>query len=121
MDEARTGRALWEYVLMTSLLTWRLWLASGVLARRDLGVYDFRWLLARIGVFRPSLVALLLSRLAGNEPRRNALRMVPALVLRLIMPGILTATSAPPGVAEFETLPSLVTLVMCSRSAVISR
>lgn len=103
---------VWSFLVLTCLLSWPFWLASGVLPRRGLGAFDFRWLFAQIGVFGPSLTALLVSGIIRKELRYNTLRMLPALLLPLVIPGVLTAANAPLGVAEFRPLPSVVTVVV---------
>jgi membrane protease YdiL (CAAX protease family) len=49
-----------------------------------------------------------------KELRYKALRMLPALLLPLVLPGVLTAADAPLGVAEFSPLPSVVTVVVAT-------
>jgi membrane protease YdiL (CAAX protease family) len=107
-----SNRYVWSFLVLTCLLSWPFWLASGVLPRRGLGAFDFRWLFAQIGVFGPSLAALLVSGIIRKELRYNALRILPVLLLPLIVPGVLTAASAPLGVIEFSLLPSVVTVVV---------
>ncbi len=111
-EKIKSSRYVWSFLALTCLLSWPFWLASGVLPRRGLGAFDFRWLFAQIGVFGPSLAALLMSVIIRKELRYNALRMLPILLLPLVIPGVLTAASAPLGVAEFTLLPSIATVVV---------
>jgi membrane protease YdiL (CAAX protease family) len=110
--ETTSNRHIWIFLALTCLLSWPFWLASGVLPRRGLGAFDFRWLFAQIGVFGPSLAALIVSGIVRKESRYNALRILPTLLLPLVLPGILIAASAPPGVTEFQPLPSVATAVV---------
>jgi membrane protease YdiL (CAAX protease family) len=52
-----SNRRLRNFLILTYLLSWPLWIASGVLSRGDSGLYDFRWLVAQVGVFAPSLAS----------------------------------------------------------------
>jgi membrane protease YdiL (CAAX protease family) len=94
-----------------------VWFASGVLLRRREGAYDFPWLLAQVGVFGPSLAALIVSGIMRKELWRNHLRLLPFLLLPLILPGVLIAQSAPSGPAEFPPLPAIVTVVVAATVA----
>jgi membrane protease YdiL (CAAX protease family) len=111
-QKATSNRYVWSFLVITCLLSWPFWLASGVLSRQGLGTFDFRWLFAQIGVFGPSLTALLVSGIIWKELRYNALRILPLLLLPLVIPGVLTAASAPLRVAEFSPLASVATVVV---------
>jgi len=105
-DKAPSNRPLWAFLILTCLLSWPIWFASGVLPRAGLGVYDVRWLLAQIGVFAPSLAALIVSGAMRRDLLRNNLRMLPILLLPLAVPGILVAMNEPSKVAELPVLPA---------------
>jgi membrane protease YdiL (CAAX protease family) len=107
-----TSRCIWSFIVITCLLSWPFWLASGILSRQGLGTFDFHWLSAQIGVFGPSLTALLVSGIMRKELRYNALWTLPLLLLPLVIPGVLTAASAPLGIAEFSPLISVATVVV---------
>jgi membrane protease YdiL (CAAX protease family) len=107
-----SNRYLWSFLVLVCLLSWPFWIASGVLPRRGLGSYDFRWLFAQTGVFGPSLAALFVSGIIRKELWQNTLRILSALLVPLVIPGVLIAKSAPLRVAEFRLLPSLVTVVV---------
>ncbi len=111
-EQTTSSKYIWGFLVATFLWSWSFWLASGVLPRRGLGAFDFRWLLAQIGVIGPSLAALLLSGVTRKELRSNSLRILPALLFPLVLPGVLIAASAPLGVAEFEPFPSVVTVLV---------
>jgi membrane protease YdiL (CAAX protease family) len=112
INKAESNGSVWRFLVLTCLLSWPIWLASGVLPRRGLGAFDFRWLFAQIGVFGPSLTALLVSGIIWKDLRPNGLRMLPVLLLPLVFPGLLTAADAPSSVAEFRPLPAVVTVAV---------
>ena len=98
---AASGRSVWIFLALTCLLSWPVWVASGVLPRGGTGAYDARWLVAQIGVFGPSLAALIISATLGPERLRSSLRALPIFLLPLALPGLLVARASPPGVAAF--------------------
>ncbi len=87
-------------------------MASGILPRRGMGPFDVRWLIAQIGVFGPSIAALLFSGITHLDLRRNALGILPVILLSLLLLGLITAAQAPSGVAEFGPLLSVVTVLV---------
>jgi len=107
-----TVRQLWIFLILVCLWSWPIWGASGVLARAGEGVFDFRWLVAQIGVFGPSLAALVVSGAIRRDLRRNSLRILPILLLPLVVPGLLIAREAPSNAAAFGILPSVATVVV---------
>lgn len=113
ISKAASTRHIWSYVIITCLFSWSFWLASGVLGRQYSGAYDFRWLIAQVGVFGPSLTALLVSGWMQKGLRANALRTFPFLLLPLIIPGILIAVSAPSGVIEYSPTVTAVAGSVC--------
>ncbi|MBP2681921.1 MAG: amino terminal protease family protein, partial [Candidatus Krumholzibacteriota bacterium] len=110
-DKHPNGR-IWFFLIFVGLWSWSIWAASGVLSRAGTGAYDFRWLVAQVGVFGPTFGALLVSGAARRDLRTNSMRMLPVMVLPLVAPGIFIAAGAPAGVAEFGALPSTVTVVV---------
>jgi membrane protease YdiL (CAAX protease family) len=111
-NDGYSDRHLWFFLVVVFVWSWAIWFASGVLSRAGTGAYDFRWLFAQAGVFGPSLAALLVSGWLRRELRRNAVRMLPVLVIPLVAPGVLIASRSPAGVAEFGALPSIVTVIV---------
>ena len=94
-----SGRSVWIFLGLTCLLSWPVWVASGILPRGGKGAYDARWLVAQIGVFGPSLAALIVSSTLGRERLRSGFRALPVLLLPLAVPGLLVARASPPSVA----------------------
>jgi len=105
---------LWLFLIFAFVWSWAIWFASGVLSRAGVGAYDFRWLVAQIGVFGPSLAALIASGVTRGELRWNSLRILPILILPLVVPGLLIAARAPLNATESGTLPSVVTVIVAA-------
>jgi hypothetical protein len=114
ISKAKSNGSVWRFLILTCLLSWPIWLASGVLPRRGLGAFDLRWLFAQIGVFGPSLAALLVSGVTRKELRPNGLQMLPVLLLPLVFPGVLIALDAPSSVAGISPLPAVVTVAVAT-------
>jgi membrane protease YdiL (CAAX protease family) len=110
-NRKRSGKSLWFFLALLCLLSWPVWVASGVLPRGGTGAYDFRWLVAQIGVFGPSVAALIVAGARGRELLRNSLRILPVLLLPLAVPGILIAAASPSKIAELPLLPSIASVI----------
>ena len=113
-NDGGSTRHIWFFLIIVCLWSWLIWFASGVLARAGTGAFDFRWLVAQIGVFGPSLGALAVSGAMRRELRENSLRILPILVLPLVAPGVFIAASSPASVAQFEILPSIVAILVAA-------
>lgn len=87
------SRPLLSFLVLTWLLSWPFWIASGVLGR-GASLYDFHWLIALIGVFGPSLAALIVSATLKPELRKNSARIA-LLFVPVLLIGILIATRKP--------------------------
>lgn len=105
-------RSLWGFMTLTCLLSWPIWLASGVLPRGGAGPYDVRWLIAQVGVFGPSLAALLVSGTTNRELRGNSLRALPFVLAPLVVPGALVAQAAPSKIALLPLVPAIAALIV---------
>ena len=108
----RSNRTLWVFLLVTCLLSWPMWMASGVLPRGGQGAYDMAWLFAQVGVFGPALSALIVSSLFLEHLRRNNLITLPVLLLPLVIPGLLIADASPSKVVEFPLVQSVATVLV---------
>ena len=106
-------RSVWAFLLLC-MLSWPVWLASGVLPRAGTGGYDARWLVAQIGVMGPSLAALLVSGSLSRELRWNSLRLLPFVLGPLVVPGILVAHASPVRVPQMPLLPAVATVVVAA-------
>lgn len=100
-----SGRSVFAFLVLACLLSWPVWVASGVLARAGKGGYDTRWLIAQFGVMGPSLAALIVSAFLSRDLRRNSLRLLPVLLGPLLVPGILVAHASPAQVFQMPLLP----------------
>jgi len=109
-----SDKSLWSFLVLTCVISWPLWIASGVLSRGDLMLYDFRWLVGQVGVFGPSLSALIVSGNIGKELHQNSLRILPVLFLPLIVLGTLIAVASPNKVIEFPVLPSVLVVLVAA-------
>ena len=107
-------RSVGAFLLLLCLLSWPVWVASGVLPRAGTGGYDARWLVAQIGVMGPSLAALLVSGSLSGALRGNSLRLVPFVLGPLAVPGLLVARAAPLHVLQMPPLPAIATVVVAA-------
>ncbi len=105
---------LWLFLIFAFVWSWAIWFASGVLSRAGVGAYDFHWLVAQVGVFGPSLAALIASGVTRRGLRWNSLRILPVLILSLVVPGLLVAARAPHTATESGTVPSVVTVIVAA-------
>ncbi len=105
-------RSLWGFMTLTCLLSWPIWLASGVLPRGGAGPYDVRWLIAQVGVFGPSLAALLVSGTTNRELRGNSLRALPFVLAPILVPGALIAQAAPSKIESLPLVPAIAALIV---------
>ena len=111
---SESSRPLWSFLVLACVLSWPIWLASGVLSRGGSGPYDLRWLVAQIGVFGPTFAALIVSGTAAGELRRNSLRAIPIVLAPLVVPGLLIAQAAPAKVAQLPPLPSVAAVIVAA-------
>lgn len=100
-------RSVWAFLILAVVLSWPLWLVSGVLPRAGTGAYDARWLIAQVGVMGPSLAALLVSGSMNRAMRRNSLRLLPVVLGPLLIPGLLVASAAPARVSLIPPVPGV--------------
>lgn len=107
-----TASHLIAFVVLTFLLSWPIWYASGVLLMITEYSLDSRWLIAQVGVLAPSLSALLLSALIGRRLRWNALRILLIQLLPLAVPGLLISSNGPSGVEALDSISAGLTLLI---------
>jgi membrane protease YdiL (CAAX protease family) len=108
----QTGGSLWLFLVLTCLLSWPIWVVSGVLPRAGTGAYDGPWLVAQLGVFGPSFASLIVTGAARKELRANNLRILLVLLLPLAVPGALVAAASPSTIAELPLLPSIAAVIV---------
>ena len=104
--------SVWAFLVLLCVLSWPVWLVSGVLSRAGAGGYDARWLVAQIGVMGPSLAALLVSGCLSRDLRWNSLRLLPFVLGPLVVPGMLVAHASPVRVSQMPLLPAVATVVV---------
>lgn len=106
-----TYRPLISFVILTWLLSWPLWYASGVLSRRGAGPLDFHWFIAQIGVFAPSLAALFISAILRRELRQNSSRIA---LLYLLATGLaaVIASAKPQAKTDFSPLAASLAILL---------
>ena len=107
-------RSVWTFLVLLCVLSWPVWIVSGVLARGGQGGYDARWLVAQIGVMGPSLAALFVSGSLSRELRRNSLRLLPFVLGPLAVPGILIARASPVEVSLMPLRSAVATVVVAA-------
>lgn len=112
MTGSGSQRGLWVFLVMLCLWSWPIWFLSGVLPRAGTGAYDFRWLVAQVGVFGPSLAALIVSAIFRPESRRRSVSTIPILLIPLVVPGVLVARVAPAQIATLPLLTSIATVIV---------
>jgi len=106
-----TTKQLAIFLGLTWLISWPLWILSGVLGRGSAATYDFQWWIAQLGVFAPSLSAVILSGFSSKVRRNNSLRLL-LLFFCILAVGIQIASSASHSVEEFPLLTSGLVLTM---------
>jgi len=99
------------FVIMTWAISWSLFFLSGVLTRGADISYDSHWLIAQIGVFGPSLSALIVSGAQSHELRRNGLRVFSLFILIFIV-GVIITRYAPRSIQDFPPFISIVVVTV---------
>jgi membrane protease YdiL (CAAX protease family) len=107
-------KSVWAFLILAVVLSWPVWVISGVLPRGGMGAYDGRWLVAQIGVMGPSLAALIMSASLSRELYSNSLRLLPFVLCPLVVPGILVAQASPFRVSLMPTLPAVATVIVAA-------
>ena len=88
------------FTILTFVISWSLWYLSGVLSRGSDFIYDTQWLISQIGVFAPSLSALIISGFQSGELRKNGLKILPLFIL-IFIGGVLITRYAPRSIQDF--------------------
>ncbi len=114
--KTRAHRELFAFLGLTFIISWPLWIASGVLSRSGAGPLDSRWLVAQVGVFGPTLAALIVSAASRPELRRNTVQML-LLFLPVFTVGLFIAAARPE--TNLELGPVTTILVAIAALAVV--
>jgi hypothetical protein len=99
-DERRARRELVWFFVASFAVAWPLWLAGGVFegpAPRE--ILDARWMVAQLGVFVPSITALLIGAFAAR--RRECLVALVAVFVPVTVVGFLIARRAVTNILSF--------------------
>jgi len=109
MDK-RDKKILFLFFILTFTISWTIWILSGVLTRGGSFVYDYSWLFAQVGVFAPSLVAIILTAIKSGEIRKICFRIL-VLFLLIFTVGILVTTDNPTSVKHLTTIASIAVII----------
>lgn len=99
------------FICITWLISWPLWILSGVLKRGADATYDLHWWIAQVGVCAPSLSAIILSAFNSVNHRKNSLRLLLLFCLILGL-GIVITKYSPHAIRDFTPLTSFVVIFM---------
>jgi membrane protease YdiL (CAAX protease family) len=116
-NDTGSTKQLVLFLTLVWLISWPVWIFSGILSRGSEVFYDTRWLVAQVGVFAPSLSALLVSGFMSQELRKNGLRLI-LLFLVIMGAGTAITVNAPGSVSEFTPLASAVVILLALTSLV---
>ena len=99
-DQRRDRIELAWFFVASFAVAWPLWLAGGVFeGATPREILDARWMLAQLGVFAPSVAALLIGALAGR--RRECFVALLAVFVPVTVVGFLVARRAVTNILSF--------------------
>lgn len=98
-------RRLIIFFILTFSISWSIWIISGILFRKDVFVYNFQWLCSQIGVFAPTIVAVILMGIRTKESREKS-GLVILLSLLILIIGFIITLKNPTSVRNFDILVS---------------
>lgn len=88
------------FLIFTFLISWPIWFLSGVLSREDF-LYDAQWLFAQVGVFGPTLAAVMLQGKKSKEIRKKCFIIIISFVL-IFAAGLLIIKNKPVSIQSFS-------------------
>lgn len=91
--------------VFTFVFSWSIWILSGVLSRKDF-IYDSRWLFSQIGVFAPTIIAVIFMAYRDRETRKRGLAVV-SISLLIFLTGFFIVHSHPNSIKNFDLNTSL--------------
>lgn len=86
----QTTRIIIIYFLLTYLISWGIWLLSGVLRRPEPELQDSGWLIAQVGVFGPYIAALITGTLAGIFSLKKSIKHIVLVIIPALTAGLYT-------------------------------
>lgn len=96
------------FLFLTFLLSWTLWLASGVFNKPSpTETRDFSWLIAQFGVFMPSVMALLILSFADSRIRGISWTILLLIFLPVSLLGVWIASAAPNRILQLGTVQAI--------------
>ncbi|OGF61387.1 MAG: hypothetical protein A2Y62_05815 [Candidatus Fischerbacteria bacterium RBG_13_37_8] len=101
------------YVLLTFLISWSLWFTSGIFSRpAPAEIRDFPWFIAQLGVFMPSILALLFFSLSGNQKRKVSLAAIFLIFIPVVLLGAWIAAAAPDKILHLNSLHAIIVIIV---------
>jgi membrane protease YdiL (CAAX protease family) len=96
------------FFFLTFLLSWALWLASGIFNKpTPTETRDYSWLIAQFGVFMPSVMALLISSFTDPRQRGISWTILLLIFLPVSLLGVWIASVAPNKILQLDTAPAI--------------
>lgn len=105
------NKKLIAFIVLTFSISWPIWYFSGILTRDGPFVYDAKWLIAQIGVFAPTLSALIISSFSSKKLQWNGIRFFILIVL-IFIAGIVITSTRPGVIGDFSQTLSLVVIIV---------
>jgi len=103
---SRDKRRLLIFCVLTFSISWCIWIFSGILFRKGIFVYDSQWLFSQVGVFTPTIVAVILIGIKTKESREKS-GLVILLSLLILIVGFIIAINYPASIKDFSIFASL--------------
>ena len=107
LTKQQSNRLILCYFIITYLISWSIWLFTGVLHRQELELQDSGWLIAQTGVFGPYLSALVTGSLSGLISIKESLKHIGFVLMPSLLVGFYT-TNYYMDFRSFDLLDSIV-------------
>lgn len=100
------------FFFLTFLLSWALWLASGIFNKpAPTETRDYAWLIAQFGVFMPSVMALMISSFTDSRQRGISWTILLLIFLPVSLLGVWIASAAPNKILQLDTAQAMLVSV----------
>jgi len=93
------------FSILTFSISWSIWILSGVLFRKGF-VYDSQWLFSQIGVFVPTVVAIILMEIDSKQSR-NKSAIIILLSLLIFIVGFIIKNNNSTSAKDFSLVASI--------------